>query len=381
MKSLDKNLRNELIQFLNDNGWQRKLSKDERTIRFTKEGSGLDRAVHIFISKTPDDSSQLNDELAEALRVIRQFYGVSFYDLRDKSRVLSRTTAPDSGDTIFGRIPDAWVRNESVDLTLATSVLGFLQRLLSETANLEALQEGRSERISSTIAKEFLSSCRFGHTFRGSFGFSVECPVDPDAQLSLDIFDVREPLGRSVALRVNQSMEIVDQALHREDPSLLVAGSNALSLGMCNILADFLEETELSHFHLDVHFGQYRGQVSVSERGAHRLEYKSVPILREAAKRLTPELDVSVRDLIGIVIGLRSTNFPVSPEKDGLGRVTIRVPSELGSLDVNVSLEGIHYVDAIRAHELGQFVRLVAEVEHRPPNRINVLRVESFGLI
>lgn len=79
-------------------------------------------------------------------------------------------------DILRSTVPDALVRYESIHLDVASNFIKDVKALLSAAATTELAPEPFFGRVRKE-AKAYADECRFGHTFRGSFGFSIESPV------------------------------------------------------------------------------------------------------------------------------------------------------------------------------------------------------------
>ena len=70
-----------------------------------------------------------------------------------------------------------------------------MTKILAAAAHGELHVGPYAQRLSST-ATTYANECRFGHTFRGSFGFTVESPVGPNT-LTVGEISPAPPLERA----------------------------------------------------------------------------------------------------------------------------------------------------------------------------------------
>src|SRR5208282_1846916 len=65
----------------------------------------------------------------------------------------------------------------------------------------------------------YADSCRFGHTFRGSFGFTIESPVIPNIEPTLPQIEQPAPFERRVMQRFAHAVRVVSEAVRSDDQS------------------------------------------------------------------------------------------------------------------------------------------------------------------
>jgi hypothetical protein len=80
-------------------------------------------------------------------------------------------------------------------------------------------------------------NCRFGHTFEGSFGFTIESPLAPVVQATLLTEAAPPPFERRVVERVYGGLARVEQAVRDRSIEPLLKGYDVgLNANMCDAL-------------------------------------------------------------------------------------------------------------------------------------------------
>lgn len=361
----DPKLKEDLSAFLLENGWSRRTSKDGQVVRFQMTNAGLDKPVNIYFTKRSEEQYRDSDEIEEALTTIRQFYGIPFGELRHRMATLVQRDSRiglHPRDFVTSRVPDRYVLDDTIDMQVASSMVVYMRSLVEDAAVAEVELTGTRTKASVRSAKSYVEACRFGHTFRGSFGFQVECPLHEAVQF--DLFGVSKPLGRKVSQRIALSMEAVTDAFLRDDLSRLTQPS-LVTARMCIDLADFLEGTGVSSFNLGVSFDASLAIGIPSRNTEFELKAASVPMLREAAERLAPLAEEEQVNVVGRIIELRATGIPLEEHDRSKRLVTIQWDADEGRRKVQVELNSHDYVEAIRAHENGLHVQIKGTLVRR----------------
>ncbi|WP_043623623.1 hypothetical protein [Ensifer sp. ZNC0028] len=363
--SNDPKLKADLMTFLRENGWSRQISKDRQVVRFQMTNAGLDKPVNIYFTEKAGAHHRDRIEVEEALTTVRQFYGIPFAELRHRMDTLARGGSRiglHPRDFVTSRVPDRYVVDDTIEMQVASSMVAYMKSLVEGAAIAEVELTGSFTNASVRSAKSYVDACRFGHTFRGSFGFQVECPLHEAVQF--DMFEVERPLGRKVSQRIALAMEAVTEAFIRDDISRLTQPS-LVTARMCADLADFLEETGVSSFNLGVAFDAALAIEERSENPEFEVKAASIPMLREAAQRLEPLPEEQQVNVVGRIIELKAAGIPLAENDDSKRLVTIQWDSDEGRRKVQLELNSQDYADAIRAHENGLHVQVKGTLVRR----------------
>jgi hypothetical protein len=156
------------------------------------------------------------------------------FEKRSPSEVLDLLLLPPA-DVLRFRQASPDTEAGTLPLEHAVRLINGTRRLLLSAAHSVLVPQPYHPRLSRSEAEEFVNRCRLGQTERGSFVFSVACPLDQP--LPLPGAEV-EPFTRRVTTRLMQALEALARA--EEAPRLeeLVdpKRSPGLSANLCESL-------------------------------------------------------------------------------------------------------------------------------------------------
>lgn len=274
-------------------------------------------------------------------------------------------------DLIKSRLPDSIIRHDTIKLGTAEEFIRRMARLLAASAHAELHASAYFTRVDG-VAQRYAEECRFGHTFRGSFGFTVESPVGPNTIVPGEAPPPAPPLERRAVQRLARGLRLIEGAIAHEDPGEIVRGYEVgLNANACEELAALVEVPHAGEVRLDIVFSPEWG-VPEDVGAAPSFEIRhalSAEIMREAAKALRHSDDERRRTIIGLIRTLHSNEnpsdlFSISGTQD----VIVEWASEEhGLIRVRVSLPPEEYLQAVDAHKTGRIVSIHGEL--KPPGR------------
>lgn len=231
-------------------------------------------------------------------------------------------------------------------------------------------------------ARKMVKHVQFGHTFDGSFGFSIESPLLGTAQrMQSPLYegdsDVsrEQPLERRVMERIMRSLRFASQAPERGADWLSSQYRDGLNANMCTSLATLLEQVASSV----TYEARWSRRIEVSDDliGVKpiQLTTRHVPVLKEAAAVLENRDPESV-EIVGRVIELSAR------EPSSLGSkktVKVEVVSDAADLPdaVFVNLEAEDYRTAGEIHLDEGYVRATGHLT-REGNFWHLTSTETF---
>lgn len=156
-------------------------------------------------------------------------------------------------DVVRSCIPDPQVFNESIRLEAARSFVVGIRNVLASAATTE-LQPRPYFLRQKKEATEYADRCRFGHTFRGSFGFTVESPLQPNDQITL-FGTPPPPFERRVIQRFARGLQLVSAAVSADSTAPIIQSTGTgFSANVCEQLASLVEQTSQSGMAFDFSF-------------------------------------------------------------------------------------------------------------------------------
>ena len=198
---------------------------------------------------------------------------------------------------------------------------------------------------------------RFGHTFDGSFGFTLESPLIGapsryiQSALTPDINDLEIlPLERRVLERIIRGLLVVREATSARDVDILVKDyMTGLNANMCEAIINMSQDQERPIEYSVIWSRKLRASVDVGNRDSIKLNRLNYEFLERASielRRVEPEYQ-TIRGLVTI---LRSDNDPLGTSVTDRS-VVIKWERPRGRpVNVYVVLERDDYVKALDAH-------------------------------
>jgi hypothetical protein len=269
-------------------------------------------------------------------------------------------------DLLQSRIPDALVHDDTIHLEVASGYVDGIRRVLAANATTELDPAPFFLRVLKD-ATTYANRCRFGHTFRGSFGFTVESPIVPNDHPTLDAIPERPPFERRVMERFARGIADLNTAVESNDTKPMVEGSKTgFSANVCEQLAQLVENTAGSGLILGFKFSpEWRTSVGVVPMDEYKIGPRHIEVMEAAAKALRQQAPPTLGTVFGRVTKLQTDADPsdlLNPS--GQREVEIQwLSPDLGEVSVKVSLSASDYLTALEAHRAGRPVMVSGTLE------------------
>lgn len=348
-------------RFLVQRGWVSRTYRGN-LLRIWLPGTDQEGDIEVFLSKDAKPSTRAA-EMQAALTTISQVYETSIGEITVEIEALGF-------DSIRSRIPDEYVRGGAIELKVASSYIDQMRELLVASATT-VLTGAKHYRRAYKEAIEYAAQCRFGHTFRGSFGIVVESPLTPNIAPLLDLPDNPVPFSRKVVNRIACGLSSLSTAVQRDDPGPLLTPDSGLSANMCDEIVGLLEDSELGRVYISIH---HSGEWPVGEgiqRAAARefaVERSHLDLLRSASATLRGTQDATPETVVGRILRLEADGNPQDLARAAGGRESIVVnwdSADYGLIKVQIDLSPADYLVAIDAHKNGNLVAIAGELKQR----------------
>jgi hypothetical protein len=271
-------------------------------------------------------------------------------------------------DIVRSRIPDELVRNDAVHLATAANYIAGVKTLLAATATTEIDPVPHFLRVRKE-ALDYADGCQFGHTFRGSFGFTIESPVSPNSAPSL--FDIQQtpPFERRVIQRLARGIEDICDAVRRDNVDILLHDfERGFSANAFEEFADLVESTAHTGMIFAFSFSpEWPPAEGLAEAKDLQVGPRHVEVTREAARSLRTQPVKRDEEVFGRIVRLQTEADPTDLVSVVVEReVVIQWSSEdLGDIQVRASLSPPDYLVAIEAHRNGRPVRVAGTLEKK----------------
>jgi hypothetical protein len=220
--------------------------------------------------------------------------------------------------------------------------------------------------------REYAEHCYFGHTFVGSFGLTIECPLDLPRQMPIPDLPPPSVFSRTVTERVARGFASMKDAVTKEDPEVIVQShETGFSGNMCELLTDIYEYVGSREITQNIAWSPELPPVPslVAASQSVTLDKRSYEVLKIASASLQkvdePDQD---KTIIGRITRLRSEKPPLNTEEFATATRTVVIRWEMEkkqALHVNVILPLDEYRAACDAHKNGQKLKIVGKPEKR----------------
>lgn len=282
-------------------------------------------------------------------------------------------------DLIHSKLPDEMVRDDSIDLDVAAEFIWRSKRLLAASATAEIVKSQSFKKVRKE-AQAYAGSCRFGHTFRGSFGFTLESPLsEPLQQTIMGGFEA--PFERKVVERLARGLVAVDKAMTDNNPEILAASyADGWNANVCDEFIKLYESAKQTSITFSfVWSREIAPAVLVQSGQVFSVSKPKIELLQDAATRLRAREQEQQERITGRVIELKAENLGqmVAPEGD----IVVRWASEeAGNIKVHMTLPRDHYRLAIQAHDQGQTIEACGTLE-RKGRLWRLTNIERFTVV
>jgi hypothetical protein len=285
-------------------------------------------------------------------------------------------------DVIMSTIPTEFVVQETVAFDRARSLINGMREVLASTATTELEPRPFFTRIKSEGAA-YADHCRFGHTFKGSFGFTLESPIVAPLQGELEGIEPAIPFERRVVTRFARGLQAIHEATVAQRPEVIVEASRtAFGANACEHFADMVEETSERMTFAVAFSPEWHLQSRVELSQSFSVGPQHVEVTRAAAKQLRDQLKPWQETVVGRVVQLANHDDPSDLfGQSGEREVVIQWNGgELGVIHVRASLAPTDYLAAIEAHASGRLVSVSGLLDRRG-RRWMLVDVSSFAVL
>lgn len=195
-------------RYLRVNGWTRLASNNSKLLLYQGPVDDLGRPIKIGLPFAAEfeDTKQLIHQAIELIATLQKrtfseiseeiaHFGCDFF----RQRIITPTNSSTLSLSEINRLIES-----------LTSLIKYSARMEEDAQPFFAKSTGSGRVIA--------DKCRFGQTFVGSFGLSIEMPVPP----SLKEDDKQIPFERRVMERVARGFSVIRRALQEADAKLLI---------------------------------------------------------------------------------------------------------------------------------------------------------------
>jgi hypothetical protein len=212
-----------------------------------------------------------------------------------------------------------------------------------------------------SVSSEFTKSCRFAHTFRGSFGLTVECPVKATPVLPIEGIEPVVPFERKVFERVASGLDALRQAVEKQTVDSMVAGyQKGFSANMCRALAEVYERANGRRIEYDISWSPELASPVEQGWRPFVFEGRAYEFARAAAGELERVEKYPDSVVQGHVVALRSDTPPGLDQQEEFEHlITMFWEREKDQpVRIRVPLSPPQYMQACDAHKEGRAIKI-----------------------
>lgn len=263
--------------YLEKNGW------------ITEEAIGTSRIYSNELESGPRVNILLPDKNGEKIerKLFHFFKAVSDFEGRKQEAVI---------ESIINIDKDIWkisiskgMNIGSLELNDVEEIIKSIKSLFSYSASSEQEAKPYFEKSLST-GKSFVKECKFGHTYLGSFGFTILTPFD-DTQKILETGiedDLSVPLGRRINERILKSLDFIDKEEDIEDVTRVY--EEALNANMCTALKKLLEISK-ADIECSVQFSPLCKSITKMKSSKMCIKYSGINYLESMYQKMYTEYE------------------------------------------------------------------------------------------
>ena len=201
-------------------GWVH-IAQGDPTIEVYHHPANKLRQLIIPLDEQFDDYAE---SVAEAVRKL------AASENRPATEVLNHLLLPPA-DVLRFRESSNETENGTVTLDQASDLINGARRMLLSVAHSILHPQPYHPRLARSEAVQFVQSCRFGQTERGSFIMTLACPLN----LVPALFDANRPFARRVTENMMRSLEVIARVAENSSP-IDWAAETGLSANFCEAL-------------------------------------------------------------------------------------------------------------------------------------------------
>jgi hypothetical protein len=361
----------DLREYLRLQGWTPIEHRNSRIQVYRKAEESL--SLEVVIPRT----SEVVDFAARVAETVQTLAAIA----KQRPEAILTQINEISEDVLRARVLATSSQRSSIPLDMAVSVISGLKKLLTYSAAGEvSALPFYSRPTKKAIAHT--DHCRFGHTFAGSFGFTIESPLAPEMQDSLLPDVAPPPFERRVMERLYRGIDQLRQASESRDLSPVVTNyTTGLSANMCDALLEITRSATNQEvvFAVDWSPKVPADRELLSQSQGISIGQSAVEYLEAASKQLRRLEESRSITIDGRVVLLKSDSQPWEDEPDDPHSVVIAWLDADGKVvRTRVVLAPADYLTACNAHVQGLTVSVSGTLERRG-KYTRLLNPERFG--
>ena len=349
----------DLSAYLKRKGWHSEDHPNQNIIVLAGRSPVVGEDVSVVF---PSDRTMADypARLRDAVAMIADFLGERIDTVIEKVLHWNR-------DVLKLRLCSPLQKEQLLPLDFASTVIARYRDFVAYAAATETTPRRFFAKITAA-GRQFVEECLFGHTFVGSFGLTVECPLELPAELPMRNLPPPRPFKRAVMERIAIGYMSVAEAMSAEDPEIIVRNHQVgFSGNMCEVLTNIFELLDGRGFAQSVSWSPELPPPPTLTAFSRPVlvNQTSYEMIKHAAKTLQtvaePEKDKVIE---GRITRLRSEKPPLDTQEFATATRTIVILWEMENrqaFNVHVELQPDQYRQACDAHKSGRRIRITGK--------------------
>jgi len=345
----------DITLYLQSLGWTIREHPNQRLFVFERQDNELPPVE--FVMPRDPKSSDFAQRVSECLATLGEILHLQPNEVLEKVQTVGM-------DVIRATCTSHIVTAGTIALPTAAAIVEGLREFVSYAATAEANPLPYHLQLSKA-GKTYATHCRFGQTFEGSFGFTVESPIQPNQGLLFNTSAA--PFERLVVERLHRGLANAEECVKQESLDPIVTNyKTGLTGNMCDAILAMRKNTRdlaMSYAFdwspkIAAEGNQRRQPIHIGPEAAEYIEQASTDLKRREPPR--------VLRVEGLVTQLESDQPPWDDEPTNPHTITVswqEAPGKLTKTRVVLSLA--HYLQAVDAHVSGQTVSILGTFERR----------------
>ena len=280
--------------------------------------------------------------------------------------------------------------SDSVPLDLLNALLNVNRNVFSRASQQEnklvydrlEAEKRKNSKTPREEAKRFIKDCRFTHTWRGSFGITIEAPLYLPSLGLLE--DIPETVSRKTTKRIIDGYNLIEDAVKENSSDFIIENlEQEQDILIFEHLSELQSVIRREEIEISVNFSPIiKPDEKYRERARTNLNEKSLRITEEAINQVKYKKQEFDIEIIGFPKTIHASKEDLLKDTDGSDRRVIveGVSREIDHASLRMVLSLDDYKKAIRAQDEVKNVRVKCRVKKRAKGW-EVLSVIYFELL
>lgn len=305
-----------------------------------------------------------NTQTPEYKTNLKQFLYQIAQVLNEEPTAMTLLIKEIGSDFVYMRVSDPFVVRDSISLPLAEKLISSFHDLLKYGA--QAVEEIKTHFVGRLGAKSnsFADNCRFAHTFKGSFGITIESPLYLPS-VGMEAIKIQKPFERKVVEQIFKGLTITEAATENNSADIIVEHyDEGFNANMCEALVRVAEGINFMEVEYQAAWSPLVSfDPKIGIKNKVHLKERSFKLLSDAARHLKKVEDEKEVTIVGYITSLKA---PVGFFKDEDTQRLIDIQgttTDGDSLKVLTHLSINDYLEAIEAHKSNLDISITGELK------------------